>query len=221
MRRVWFVVALMLVSWLLAASQTGREAKGEGRAKGKPITLLMVPKIKGIDYFNACEKGAREAAKELGSVRLIYEGPPEATMTIGWRFRSAKVFADFATALALIVVPTKIAVAFSQAKIRFAPVVEVKIARRPSKPCVCRISVGLLLKSKPSTFRLFRSPTSNASGICLLSSHACSTSETTQTSQTPRSKRVAKVALARNASTIIATAFNSFASSQPRSPTPM
>jgi len=80
MRRVWFVVALMLVSWLLAASQTGREAKGEGRAKEKPITLLMVPKIKGIDYFNACEKGAREAAKELGSVRLIYEGPTEASV---------------------------------------------------------------------------------------------------------------------------------------------
>ncbi len=80
MRRVWFVAALMLVYWLLAASQTGREAKGEGRAKGKPITLLIVPKIKGIDYFNACEKGAREAAKELGSVRLIYEGPTEASV---------------------------------------------------------------------------------------------------------------------------------------------
>jgi rhamnose transport system substrate-binding protein len=75
MRRVWFVVALMLVSWLLAASQTGR-----AKEQKKPITLLMVPKIKGIDYFNACEKGAREAAKELGSVRLIYEGPTEASV---------------------------------------------------------------------------------------------------------------------------------------------
>jgi rhamnose transport system substrate-binding protein len=48
--------------------------------RGKPITVVMIPKIKGIDYFNACERGAREAAKELGNVKLVYEGPTEATV---------------------------------------------------------------------------------------------------------------------------------------------
>ncbi|GBC99057.1 Autoinducer 2-binding protein LsrB [bacterium HR17] len=48
--------------------------------KTKPITVVMIPKIKGIDYFNACEKGAREAADELKNVRLVYEGPTEATV---------------------------------------------------------------------------------------------------------------------------------------------
>jgi ABC-type sugar transport system substrate-binding protein len=36
-----------------------------------------MPKLIGIDYFNACEKGAKEAADELGDVELIYDGPTE------------------------------------------------------------------------------------------------------------------------------------------------
>jgi rhamnose transport system substrate-binding protein len=46
--------------------------------KGKTIRVAMMPKLKGISYFNACEKGARAAAEELGSVRLIYDGPLKA-----------------------------------------------------------------------------------------------------------------------------------------------
>lgn len=42
---------------------------------GKKIVLAMIPKLKGIAYFNACEKGAREAAEELGNVELLYDGP--------------------------------------------------------------------------------------------------------------------------------------------------
>jgi rhamnose transport system substrate-binding protein len=36
-----------------------------------------MPKLIGIDYFNACERGAREAAEALGDVELIYDGPTE------------------------------------------------------------------------------------------------------------------------------------------------
>lgn len=46
-----------------------------GSAKGKQVRVAMMPKLKGISYFNACEKGAREAARELGNVQLIYDGP--------------------------------------------------------------------------------------------------------------------------------------------------
>jgi rhamnose ABC transporter rhamnose-binding protein len=36
----------------------------------------MIPKIEGIDYFNACQRGASEAAADLG-IKLIYTGPTE------------------------------------------------------------------------------------------------------------------------------------------------
>ena len=39
--------------------------------------LLFVPKLTGIPYFQACKKGAEEAAKELG-IQLVYDGPPQA-----------------------------------------------------------------------------------------------------------------------------------------------
>ncbi|MBK7496102.1 MAG: substrate-binding domain-containing protein [Candidatus Omnitrophica bacterium] len=44
----------------------------EGQAKDLKIGVM--PKLIGIEYFNACEKGAREAAKELG-VEMIFDGP--------------------------------------------------------------------------------------------------------------------------------------------------
>jgi rhamnose transport system substrate-binding protein len=41
------------------------------------IKLGMMPKKKGIPYFNACQLGAEEAAKELGDIDLTYDGPTE------------------------------------------------------------------------------------------------------------------------------------------------
>jgi ABC-type sugar transport system substrate-binding protein len=38
----------------------------------------MMPKLIGIDYFNACRQGAEEAAKELKDIDLQYDGPTEA-----------------------------------------------------------------------------------------------------------------------------------------------
>lgn len=38
------------------------------------ITIGLMPKLVGIDYFNTCERGAREAARELG-INLVYDGP--------------------------------------------------------------------------------------------------------------------------------------------------
>ncbi len=67
--------------------------------RGRTITVVMIPKIKGIDYFNACERGAREAERELGNVRLIHEGPTEASverqaeMIEAWLIRKPDVIA--------------------------------------------------------------------------------------------------------------------------------
>lgn len=43
-------------------------------AGAKDIKIGLMPKLMGIDYFNACEKGAKEAAAELG-IELVYDGP--------------------------------------------------------------------------------------------------------------------------------------------------
>ena len=48
--------------------------------KGKPITVVDVPKLIGIGYFNATSKGIAEAAKELGNVDAKTDGPTEANI---------------------------------------------------------------------------------------------------------------------------------------------
>ena len=63
------------------------------------ITVALLPKKKGIAYFSACAKGAEEAAKELGDVTLIYDGPtdgsPEkaAAMIEKWALKGVDVIA--------------------------------------------------------------------------------------------------------------------------------
>jgi ABC-type sugar transport system substrate-binding protein len=48
--------------------------------KGKPITLVDVPKLIGIGYFNATSQGMQEAAKELGNVTVTTDGPTQANI---------------------------------------------------------------------------------------------------------------------------------------------
>ena len=71
-------VGLVIVSALITISCNDSDAPSDGGAKSgsstATIRIGMMPKLVGIDYFNACEKGAREAAAELG-VTLIYDGP--------------------------------------------------------------------------------------------------------------------------------------------------
>jgi rhamnose transport system substrate-binding protein len=52
-----------------AASQVAQKAK-------KTLTVAMMPKSLGNAYFIACQKGAQEAARELG-VALLWQGPTE------------------------------------------------------------------------------------------------------------------------------------------------
>jgi rhamnose transport system substrate-binding protein len=56
----------------------GGKAIGAPDKAGKPITLVDVPKLIGIGYFNATSKGMQEAAKELGNVKVTTDGPTEA-----------------------------------------------------------------------------------------------------------------------------------------------
>lgn len=55
------------------AQRESEPATDSGRAQ---ITIGVMPKLVGIPYFNATERGAKEAARELG-IALIYDGPKE------------------------------------------------------------------------------------------------------------------------------------------------
>ena len=47
---------------------------------GKPITVVDVPKLIGVGYFDATSKGIQEAAAELGNVTATTDGPVEANI---------------------------------------------------------------------------------------------------------------------------------------------
>jgi ABC-type sugar transport system substrate-binding protein len=48
--------------------------------KGKKISVVDVPKLIGIGYFNATSKGIADAAKELGNVTAKTDGPTKANI---------------------------------------------------------------------------------------------------------------------------------------------
>ena len=48
--------------------------------KGKEITVVDVPKLIGIGYFDATSKGIAEAAAEIGTMKATTDGPTEANI---------------------------------------------------------------------------------------------------------------------------------------------
>ena len=48
-------------------------------AYAEPVKIALVVKALGIGFFEAANKGAEEAAKELGDVEIIYTGPTDTT----------------------------------------------------------------------------------------------------------------------------------------------
>lgn len=67
-------VAVGLVAAILAVSCGPSRDGSTGAGEAKAPVIGLMPKLVGIDYFNACERGAQEAAAELG-VELVYDGP--------------------------------------------------------------------------------------------------------------------------------------------------
>jgi ABC-type sugar transport system substrate-binding protein len=63
-----------------APAYDGGQPTGAADLSGKPITLVDVPKLIGIGYFNATSKGMQDAAKELGNVTVTTDGPTEANI---------------------------------------------------------------------------------------------------------------------------------------------
>ncbi len=67
MKRKSFIASLILLAALPVVSCSKSDTKGK-------LTIALLPKSKGNQYFVTCEKGAREAAKELGA-DLKFDGP--------------------------------------------------------------------------------------------------------------------------------------------------
>ncbi|MDP7336104.1 MAG: substrate-binding domain-containing protein [SAR324 cluster bacterium] len=58
----------------------GGQPSGASNKAGKQISLVDVPKLIGIGYFNATSLGMQQAAKELGNVKVVTDGPTEANI---------------------------------------------------------------------------------------------------------------------------------------------
>jgi rhamnose transport system substrate-binding protein len=67
MVRKTFLKTLACVRWRCPMAQGAF-------AQDKKLVIGVMPKLKGIDYFNATEKGAMKAAEELG-VEVVFDGP--------------------------------------------------------------------------------------------------------------------------------------------------
>src|SRR5688500_15106796 len=64
----------------VAKPYDGGEPTGAPDRKGKKITVVDVPKLIGIGYFNATSKGIADAAAELGNVDVKTDGPTKANI---------------------------------------------------------------------------------------------------------------------------------------------
>ncbi|WP_404405106.1 autoinducer 2 ABC transporter substrate-binding protein [Jeotgalibacillus malaysiensis] len=88
MQRQWFVILLvaMILCLVTACSRPSYQViyqeettvQSVNQPQNNDYTIAVIPKLEGIPYFDAAEKGAIEAAEALG-VNLIYEGPSVAS----------------------------------------------------------------------------------------------------------------------------------------------
>lgn len=75
---------------------TGASGSGTG---GKRIAMYLLPKKKGVPYFDTCNDGAQEAAKELGDIDVQFDGPVSgdaneaAKLVNQWMLKGADVIA--------------------------------------------------------------------------------------------------------------------------------
>jgi rhamnose transport system substrate-binding protein len=78
-RRPSIVLGVLLLLGLVACERNpaGNDAASKRPGGAKGIVIAMLPKLVNIDYFQACERGARKTAEALG-VELIYDGPNRA-----------------------------------------------------------------------------------------------------------------------------------------------
>jgi rhamnose transport system substrate-binding protein len=75
-RKLLLIAALVLTAAVVFASG-GQDTKTT--PAGKKVRIAILVKSLGNGFFEAVRDGAQEAAKELGDVEIIYQGPSSAT----------------------------------------------------------------------------------------------------------------------------------------------
>jgi ABC-type sugar transport system substrate-binding protein len=99
MRLALRLTAALLIAAGILAGGCAKQEPGAAKDGKKKITMYLLPKKKGLPYFTSCADGAAEAARELGNVELVYDGPtdgsPEksAAMIEQWVLKGADVIA--------------------------------------------------------------------------------------------------------------------------------
>ena len=71
---------LFILSSLCLCASVVSSSGCANRSGPRPVKIAFMPKLIGIPYFNACQRGAEEAAKEL-NIELLYNGPTETDVT--------------------------------------------------------------------------------------------------------------------------------------------
>ncbi len=75
MKQLKRLAAAALIAFIFACAP--KDANEQNTTEtGKKITIAMLPKLKGIPYFNLCEEGAKKAAAEE-NVTLLWDAPLE------------------------------------------------------------------------------------------------------------------------------------------------
>lgn len=98
----FLTVATVLLSALAQGCKddnAGSSASTGPSSSGDKIKIGLLPKKKGISFFTSCAAGANEAAKELGNVEVVYDGPTDgdptkaANLVEQWALREFDVIA--------------------------------------------------------------------------------------------------------------------------------
>ncbi len=96
---ITMLAALCLAAFTGCGGSSSTSKQGGDDAGDRKIKVCLLPKLKGIPYFTSCNVGAEEAARELGNVELIYDGPTEgsaekqAAMIEKWTLQKVDVIA--------------------------------------------------------------------------------------------------------------------------------
>jgi rhamnose transport system substrate-binding protein len=72
--RIAGILLLTLGVFLSNGCKKSTDSKTAGKDGQKKLTIALLPKSKGNQFFVTCEKGARQAADEIGA-ELLFDGP--------------------------------------------------------------------------------------------------------------------------------------------------
>lgn len=74
MRNLILLLASLAIILATACKRPSDSKTEAGVSTGRKLTIALLPKSKGNQFFITCEKGARKAAEEIGA-ELLFDGP--------------------------------------------------------------------------------------------------------------------------------------------------